>query len=455
MLKLTQKSEITPIVTWNYNPVVRNLLKDFLINFKNKLIYHNSIFDAHVLIYQLFMDELVDIKGLLYGLEVLTRNFEDTKLIAYLCLNSTARPLLSLKELSKSFSGKYSLDDSAITNIRNVPLDELLRYNLIDGLSTWYVYNTYTPKLSEENQTQLYEEIFKPAAIDLIHTQLIGMPVSPIKVNQAKIQLKELIQESLTALQSTDFIKDTESYIKTQWVIMKNNTLKVKRVSLDDCKETFNPNSDKHVQILLYIVMGFTATIFTDTGQPSTSGDTLLDLKIRANPEQKYVLEHLIKIGEASKILSTFIPALEKAICAEDGNTYLYGNFNLGSTVSGRLSSSDPNLQNTPANSTYGKLIKSCFISTEDLLFCGVDFNSLEARIGALLPKDQNKLDIYRYGYDSHSYNTNIYWPNKLPDVLQKLMNISNATKFYEVTDEQGDTSYYTDLDLPMEKNYE
>lgn len=113
------------------------------------------------------------------------------------------------------------------------------------------------------------------------------------------------------------------------------------------------------------------------------------------------------------------------------------------------------NLQNIPANSTYGKLIKSCFVSTEDVLFCGVDFNSLEARIGALLPKDQNKLDIYRYGYDSHSYNTNIYWPNKLPDVLQKLMNISNATKFYEVTDKQGNTSYYTDLDLPMEKNYE
>lgn len=452
MLKLTQKSEITPIVTWNYNPVVRNMLKEFLINFKNTLIYHNSIFDIHILVYQLFMDELVDIKGLLYGLEVLTRNFEDTKLIAYLCLNSTARPQLSLKELSKFFSGKYSLDSDSIKNVRSVPLDKLLRYNLIDGLSTWYVYNQYYPKLVIEEQEDIYREVFLPAAIDLVHTQLIGMPIDPKRVAEAKLSLQQLIDTSMQYLKNNQYIVDTENYLKTQWVILKNSTLKTKRVTLEDAKEEFNPNSDKHLQILLHVVMEFIPVNFTETGQPSTSNETLLEFSNATTDDKKEVLDNLIKISDAAKVLSTFIPALEAAICAEDGNTYLYGNFNLGSTVSGRLTSNDPNLQQLPANSTYAKLIKSCFISTEDVLFCGVDFNSLEARIGALLPKDQNKLNIYRYGYDTHSYNTNIYWPNKLTDVFQKLAVIPNATKFYEITDEEGNISYCTDLDLPTEK---
>ena len=60
-----------------------------------------------------------------------------------------------------------------------------------------------------------------------------------------------------------------------------------------------------------------------------------------------------------------------------DGMKYLHGSFNLGGTVSGRLSSSDPNMQNVPANSVFAKLIKECFQAPEGWVFGGADFNSL------------------------------------------------------------------------------
>jgi DNA polymerase-1 len=137
------------------------------------------------------------------------------------------------------------------------------------------------------------------------------------------------------------------------------------------------------------------------------------------------VLDAITGITEIEKIRNTFIKAFkENTIRKQDGNTYLHGNFNLGGTVSGRLSSSNPNLTNIPSGSTYGKLIKSCFKSNDKWLFCGADYNALEARADALWTKDKNKLAIYEGGYDSHSYNTYAYWPSKFPDITAAIADI-------------------------------
>lgn len=100
-----------------------------------------------------------------------------------------------------------------------------------------------------------------------------------------------------------------------------------------------------------------------------------------------------------------------------NGVVWLHGSFNLGGTVSGRLSSSDPNLQNLPAGSTFGKLIKDCFRAPKGWLFGGADFSSLEDRINALLTKDPEKLKVYTDGYDSHSLRAHAYFSQHMPDI--------------------------------------
>lgn len=94
---------------------------------------------------------------------------------------------------------------------------------------------------------------------------------------------------------------------------------------------------------------------------------------------------------------------------------YLLGNFNIGGTLSGRLSSSDPNLQNLPATGTkYAKLIKDCFEAPPGWLFIGLDFDSLEDKISALTTKDPNKLAVYTDGFDGHALRAAYYFKDNL-----------------------------------------
>ena len=78
---------------------------------------------------------------------------------------------------------------------------------------------------------------------------------------------------------------------------------------------------------------------------------------------------------------------------------------------------SNPNLQNLPSNSKYGKLIKSCVQAGEGWLFVGLDFASLEDRISALTTKDKNKLKVYLENYDGHCLRAYAYFGEEMPDI--------------------------------------
>jgi DNA polymerase-1 len=146
------------------------------------------------------------------------------------------------------------------------------------------------------------------------------------------------------------------------------------------------------------------------------------------------VLEALVKHTTANKILTAFIPAFEAAIDKGDDCVWLHGSFNLGGTKSGRLSSSNPNLQNIPAGSIYGKLIKSCFVAPKGWMFCGADFNSLEDYISALTTRDPNKMKVYTDGYDGHCLRAFNYFPDLLPGIVDTVESINSIKdKFPDV----------------------
>ena len=173
------------------------------------------------------------------------------------------------------------------------------------------------------------------------------------------------------------------------------------------------------MQRLLYQELGLPVINLTESKQPAVDTDTLKDLINHTNNEDyKILLQALIDYSAVEKILSSFIPAFEKAQNGLDGRYYLFGNFNLGGTVSGRLSSSKPNLQQIPATGTkYAKPIKKCFSAPEGWIFCGLDFNALEDHISALTTKDKNKLAVYIHGYDGHCLRAYSYWGDKMPDI--------------------------------------
>jgi DNA polymerase-1 len=412
------------------NSRIRAALRNFFEGYQRKMIYHNICYDVYVLIYQLFMDHLLDQKGLLKGLNVMLRNWDCSQLITYLATNSCAGNELGLKAQSQAFAGNYGQED--IHDITLIPLDQLLKYNLIDGLATWHVYKKHLPTMVADNQESVYLDIFKPAARDIIQMQLTGMPINMDKV----VALEKLLQaESDTLFERMNNLKTVKDYLYIlgdEMVVAKNLKLKKKQITRADLgltKDTiieFNPNSSLQLQRLLFSedFLGLPVLDMTDTKLPATGADTLEKLLNHTkDPEVTELLNLLIEFKASAIILSTFLPAFLKAQKGNDGWYYLFGSFRLGGTASGRLSSANPNLQNIPsAGSTkikqrLAKLIKECIEAPPGWLFVGLDFDSLEDKISAVTTRDPMKIKVYSDGYDGHCLRALAYFPEEMPEI--------------------------------------
>jgi DNA polymerase I len=415
------------------NYEVYKLLKNFLETYQGKLIYHNQNFDAKILIYVLWMKNMLDQEGMLKGLKVLTKNSDDTKLIAYLAINSCSGNNLKLKYLAHEFAGNYAQSD--INDIRRIPKVELLKYNLIDCLATHYVRNKYKPIMIKDNQESVYNTIMIPSVKVILQAELTGMPINKKAVENAQTTLKLDILSYNKELFNIPLIKDFITQLRKEECLLKNLLLKVKVKPLSDFDNvTFNPGSPKQLQKLLYDYMGYEATDFTAKKQPSTKTKSIKKLIFLAKtPEHKRIFELLICLSEATIILNTFIEAfIRESVKKEDGHWYLHGSFNLGGTVSGRLSSSGPNLQNIPSSGTrYAKLIKACFEAPEGWLWVGADFSSLEDKISALTTKDPNKIKVYTDGYDGHSLRAYSYFKDMMLDIVDTVDSINSIADKY------------------------
>ena len=306
-----------------------------------------------------------------------------------------------------------------------IPTKELLEYGLKDTLATWYVYNKYRPIMVEDLQECLYGGLFKDSVKTIIQMELSGMPMNRQKIADIETKLSEIEAAFMAQVHKSPVVAQFEDW-KTEQEWQKDfddRLAKAKNPSKIVPKDratypqfVFNPGSGPQLQILLHQTLGLPVLDYTDTKQPATGEKTLaklLDHPIgQANKE---LLDGLIGLSQVSTILSTFIPAFKRAIAKDDsGIVWLHGSFNLGGTVSGRLSSSDPNLQNIPAKSIFAKLIKEAFMAPAGWLFCGADFNSLEDMISALTTKDPNKLKVYTDGFDGHALRAVSYFPEQL-----------------------------------------
>lgn len=416
------------------NNRMRTILAEFFRELTargKKVIWHNICYDAYVLIYQLYMDHLLDTEGLLDGMDQLLTHWDCTKLIRYLATNTCAGNKLGLKDAAQEFVGNYALEE--VKDIRLAPLDKLLVYNLKDALAAWYTYSKHWPEVVSDKQEEVYNDVFRPAVLDIIQMQLTGMPVNMKRVHEVKAILDTHDADAIKRISETKGMTEFIYQMKEKIAAKKNATYKKKRITWEDVEYTFNPKSGQQVQQLLYEFYNLPVIETTDTGAPATDGDTLK--KLRHHTSQSKVLELLKALedfAKVSKILSAFIPALLNAQEGPDGWHYLFGNFNLGGTISGRLSSSEPNLQNLPAGGLYGKLIKSCFEAPPGWIFCGLDFASLEDRISALTTKDPNKLKVYLQGFDGHSLRAFGYFGAQMTGIdSDSVSSINSISELY------------------------
>lgn len=134
----------------------------------------------------------------------------------------------------------------------------------------------------------------------------------------------------------------------------------------------------------------------TKTGQYVTSEEVLQTLRAK-HP----IVAHILDYRALKKLLGTYVDALPKLINPRTG--HIHTSFNQAVTATGRLSTSEPNLQNIPVRGEDGKEIRKCFIPEEGCKFFSADYSQIELRVMAHLSKDANMLEAFREGYDIHA----------------------------------------------------
>lgn len=163
----------------------------------------------------------------------------------------------------------------------------------------------------------------------------------------------------------------------------------------EEAGETFNIRSAQQLGEVLYGRLHLAAPRKTRGGQPSTSQETLERLAPGAP-----VVQNILQFRKLEKMRSTYLDPLPRLM---DGQNRIHTTFNQEATATGRLSSSNPNLQNIPVRGPLGKRMRACFVAAPGNVLVSADYSQIELRILAHMSQDPTLLDAFRQGEDIHA----------------------------------------------------
>ncbi|MBB1538490.1 MAG: DNA polymerase I [Prevotella sp.] len=268
-------------------------------------------------------------------------------------------------------------------SMRDLSPAEICDYAAEDADITLQLRNVLEPQLKEVGGERLFYDIEMPLIKVLADMELNGVCL------------------------------DTESLSETRRVFTERMQA-YERHAYELAGEEFNISSPKQVGDILFEKMKIVDKAKkTKTGQYVTSEEVLMQLKDRAP-----IVEDILNYRGMKKLLSTYVEALPKLINPRTG--HIHTSFNQAVTATGRLSSSDPNLQNIPVRDDDGKEIRKCFIPEAGCRFFSADYSQIELRIMAHLSGDENMIEAFREGFDIHRATAAKIWKENIDDVTDE-----------------------------------
>lgn len=265
-------------------------------------------------------------------------------------------------------------------NMRDLSPQEVYEYAAEDADITLRLKNVLEPRLKEVGAERLFWDIEMPLVKVLADMELNGV---------------RLDTQQLKLTQQT-FTERMNAY---------------ERHAYEEAGETFNIASPKQVGDILFGKMQLLEKPKrTKTGQYVTSEEVLQLLRGKAP-----IVDDILNYRGMKKLLGTYVEALPKLINKRTG--HIHTSFNQAITATGRLSSSDPNLQNIPVRDDDGKEIRKCFIPDEGCRWFSADYSQIELRIMAHLSADENMTEAFREGFDIHRATAAKIWKESMDQV--------------------------------------
>ena len=265
-------------------------------------------------------------------------------------------------------------------SMRELDPKDVYAYGAEDADITLQLKNVLEPKLKETGTEDLFWNI--------------EMPLVPVLADMER----QGVRIDTAALRETSVIFTERMNLLEQHIYAKAG-------------ETFNISSPKQVGEVLFGKLNIMEKPKrTKTGQYVTNEEVLQSLRTK-HP----IVADILDYRGLKKLLGTYVDALPKLINKRTG--HIHTSFNQALTSTGRLSSSDPNLQNIPVRSEDGKEIRKCFIAEQNCLFFSADYSQIELRIMAHLSEDANMIEAFREGFDIHAATAAKIKHKKMEDV--------------------------------------
>ncbi|EPW7034651.1 DNA polymerase I [Vibrio parahaemolyticus] len=247
-----------------------------------------------------------------------------------------------------------------------IELEQASPYAAEDADVTLRLHNRLFANIEQDEKLKsVYEEIEMPLVTVLSRIERTGVLIDDMKLSAQSVEIAARLEE-------------------------------LEQKAYEIAEQEFNMNSPKQLQAILFEKMGLPVVKKTPSGTPSTNEEVLQELALDY-PLPKLILEY----RGLAKLKSTYTDKLPKMINPSTGRVHT--SYHQAVTATGRLSSTDPNLQNIPIRNEEGRRIRQAFVAPAGYKILAVDYSQIELRIMAHLSGDQALLDAFRDGKDIHA----------------------------------------------------
>lgn len=350
---LSVKVKDTDVKIISYEDIDFDFLKDLMEDEDVEKLGYSLKEDIIIL-----MDLGIDIKNYSHDVEIAEYLLNSTKSdydINKISMEYFKNGYLDLEDLLGKGAKKKTYAD--------LDKEDLFKYFAFVLNTIYRLEDIQKEKIEEEEMTSLYQDMELPLVEVLASMEYVG-------INTDESVLDEIDEQIIEKLKNLE----EEIY--------------------GEAGEEFNINSPKQLGIILFEKMDFPVIKKTKTGY-STSADVLE--KLRGKGE---IIDKILDYRKFSKLKSTYIDGLKTVINKKTKR--IHSRFMQTVTATGRISSTDPNLQNIPIKTEEGRLIRKAFLASEGEVLVDADYSQIELRVLAALSDDKEMLDAFKHGLDIH-----------------------------------------------------